>query len=66
LEALLNKTIPVNFADWRPGDQRIYISNINRVKEELEWEPTIDPLSGVEGLLQWVLDHLNLLERVLK
>ncbi|MGH2542635.1 MAG: NAD-dependent epimerase/dehydratase family protein, partial [Ardenticatenaceae bacterium] len=35
LEELLGHPIPVRYADWRPGDQRVYISNIDKIRREL-------------------------------
>ncbi|MCC6018825.1 MAG: hypothetical protein LM601_07335 [Candidatus Verstraetearchaeota archaeon] len=29
----------VSFAGWRPADQKVYISNINKAKALLSWEP---------------------------
>jgi CDP-paratose 2-epimerase len=29
----------ISFAEWRPADQRVYISNINKAKVLLNWEP---------------------------
>ncbi len=42
------------FDDWRPGDQKIYVSDINRVKEYLGWEPRIGKEEGVRALWDWV------------
>lgn len=52
---------PVNytFADWRPGDQPCYISDISKAKRVLGWEPRIGTEEGLERLLEWVTSHLD-------
>jgi CDP-paratose 2-epimerase len=54
LQELQGREIPVTYGDWRPGDQKVYISNVARAKKELGWEPKISKREGVEKLLQWV------------
>ena len=53
LEVLLNKKIPLAFSDWRPGDQKVYISDIRKIKHDLGWEPHIDFPLGLQGLVEW-------------
>ncbi|MCB1009307.1 MAG: GDP-mannose 4,6-dehydratase [Acidobacteria bacterium] len=54
LGELQGREIPVTFGDWRPGDQKVYISNVAHAKECFGWEPTISKREGVEKLLDWV------------
>ena len=42
------------FADWRPGDQPIYVSDIRKAKRELEWEPAVGCSEGVDMLHRWI------------
>jgi len=42
---------------WRPGDQRIYVSDIRRAKDELGWQPRIDWRTGVGSVHSWVKAH---------
>jgi len=58
LEALLGSEIPVNWvADWRPGDQRIYISDIRKIKDELGWQPKVSFPDGVQRIFNWVKEN---------
>ena len=58
LEALLESEIPVNWvADWRPGDQRIYISDIRKIKTELGWQPQVSFPDGVQRIFNWVKEN---------
>jgi len=54
LEKLTGKKISYSFADWRPGDQKIYISGIKRAKTGFGWEPVIKVDEGLKRLLNWV------------
>ena len=44
----------VRFSDWRPHDQKVYVSDIRKAKHKLGWEPTVDPVTGVRRLAEWV------------
>ncbi|HVH14789.1 MAG TPA: NAD-dependent epimerase/dehydratase family protein [Candidatus Angelobacter sp.] len=48
------------YQDWRPADQKVYISDIRKAREELAWKPTIRPLEGVKRVLSWALENKNL------
>ncbi|MGC9398487.1 MAG: GDP-mannose 4,6-dehydratase [Anaerolineae bacterium] len=60
LEQLLGQRIDVTWADWRPGDQRIYVSDIRKAQRELGWHPQVGVEEGVRRLYDWVVDHLDL------
>jgi len=48
------------FDDWRPSDQKVYISDISKVSKKLDWAPEISPESGVKLLAGWVKDNLKM------
>jgi len=54
LEHLANRKIEVAFGDWRPGDQRLYVSDIRKAGRELGWLPKVDVEEGVKRLFDWV------------
>jgi CDP-paratose 2-epimerase len=54
LEILKGEKIPVRYDDWRPGDQKVYVSNIKQVEKELDWKPQIPAIEGVKRLYDWV------------
>ncbi len=62
LEVLKGRRIPVRYDDWRPGDQRIYVSNIRRVAAELGWTPQVSATEGVARLYDWVCRNRNLFQ----
>ncbi|MCM8793286.1 MAG: GDP-mannose 4,6-dehydratase [Candidatus Omnitrophica bacterium] len=54
------KTSPkINFSEWRPSDQRVYISDITKVSRVLKWKPKVNPEEGIERLLFWVKKNLE-------
>jgi CDP-paratose 2-epimerase len=54
LEALAGRDIPVRWTDWRPGDQPVFVSNINKAARQLAWQPQVSMAHGVERLWKWV------------
>lgn len=54
LERLLGRPIQVETGDWRPGDQRIFVSDIRKAAEELNWQPKVSVVDGIAKLLEWV------------
>lgn len=60
LEKLFKRPLSPSFAPWRPGDQSIYISNIQKAKEDFLWEPYVDIEKGIEMLYTWVLQNKRL------
>ncbi|MBN3038585.1 MAG: NAD-dependent epimerase/dehydratase family protein [Candidatus Omnitrophica bacterium] len=53
LDKELNSTTKVNFSNWRPLDQKVYISNIDKLKEKLNWQPEIPIQEGTRRLIKW-------------
>lgn len=51
---------PPSYMDWRPGDQKIYISNISKVKDLLRWEPKVTVKEGIKFLHEWVVENQSI------
>lgn len=64
LQQLLGRKVPVSYEDWRPGDQRVYVSNIDKIGRELGWSPQIGVRQGVTRLFNWVKEHLHLFSHI--
>jgi CDP-paratose 2-epimerase len=60
LERKLNKKISYSFSDWRPADQKVYISDIRKAEKLLGWKPLVKPKEGVEQLIKWVYENKEL------
>jgi CDP-paratose 2-epimerase len=57
LEHRLGRSIPLRWADWRPGDQRVYISDIRKLGRALDWKPRINIGEGITQLIDWVEEN---------
>ncbi len=62
LESLAGRPLVAVHHQWRPGDQRIYVSDIRKAKEMLGWQPTVSPSEGIERLWNWVVAHSELFQ----
>ncbi len=60
LKDLLGRDIPVKHADWRPGDQPVYISDIRKMEHDVGWCPAVSVQDGVARLTEWVCQHQDL------
>ena len=57
LEYLSGRKVAYSFADWRPGDQPIYVSDIRRARVDLNWSPSVSAKEGVAKLYDWVVQN---------
>jgi CDP-paratose 2-epimerase len=46
--------VAVGFSGWRPGDQRVYVSDVARVGAELGWTPSTSVADGTRRLREWL------------
>jgi CDP-paratose 2-epimerase len=53
LEGLIGHPIPVTYDDWRPGDQRIFVSDVTKAERVLGWRPTTTREEGIRHLFEW-------------
>lgn len=53
LESKTGSRTDISFDDWREGDQKVYVSDISRAVDHLDWEPQISLDEGVERFLSW-------------
>jgi CDP-paratose 2-epimerase len=60
LEKFFGKKIPLRFSDWRPGDQPVFVCDINKAKKAFGWSPKVKPEEGVKKLYEWVKDNKEL------
>jgi len=63
LEKKLGREIKHKFSDWRPGDQKVFVSDISKAKKEFGWEPKISAEKGVGLLIDWAKDNINLFKK---
>ncbi|HUZ14410.1 MAG TPA: SDR family NAD(P)-dependent oxidoreductase [Caulobacteraceae bacterium] len=53
-QRLLRRPIQIEFAPWRAGDQRWYVSDASRARQALGLGEPVDWRAGVASLLQWL------------
>jgi len=53
LESQTGMRPTIDFDDWREGDQKVYVSDIARAKQALNWEPQVDFEDGIDRFLNW-------------
>ncbi len=57
IQELYTKPLAVEFADWRPGDQKIFCADVSKAQRDFGWQPTTTIPDGVQRLYQWVKEH---------
>ena len=57
IERRIGGSLDPAFADWRPGDQRVFVADIAKAKRLLGWSPKVDVTEGLDRLLNWVAEH---------
>ena len=62
LEQLIGREIPVTWSDWRPGDQKIFVSDIRKAGEYIQWSPKVGVVEGITRLYNWVIENKSLFE----
>ena len=60
LARLAGREIAVTYADWRAGDQPVFVSDIRKAERELGWRPRVGVSEGIEHLWRWVDSHPEL------
>jgi CDP-paratose 2-epimerase len=60
LEEMTGRPIDVDFEGWRPGDQRVYISDITKAGRDLGWTPGVSATQGLRRLFDWVSSNPSL------
>jgi len=56
IESLHGESPAVRMHDWRPGDQRYYVSDTHKFKSATGWAPKVSVRKGVERLLEWLME----------
>lgn len=60
LSKIVGKEItPEAFRDWRPGDQPVFVSNIDKAAHDFSWSPEVGPSLGIQRLSEWVKANLE-------
>jgi CDP-paratose 2-epimerase len=60
LEHRLGRPLDPPYADWRPGDQRVFVADIRKAERLLGWSPRVSTSEGISLLLDWVQANSDL------
>lgn len=61
LEKRLQRPFTHSFDEWRPGDQRVFISNVTKAQRAFGWSPRTPVAEGVNKMVDWQVEHEALL-----
>ena len=50
----LHGSVAVHFGDWRPSDQRYYVSDTSKLQAAIGWSPRVNVANGIERMYQWL------------
>jgi len=60
LRPLIDKLPSTDFDEFRPGDQKIYVSDIRKAQTQLGWAPSVKIAEGLGMLVNsWKMDRQN-------
>jgi len=54
IQKLTGKKLKVKFDNWRPSDQKVYVSDIGKVSKALDWKQKVRVKEGIQRLIEWV------------
>lgn len=57
IENLLGRCPKISFSNWRPSDQKVYVSDISKIKRVIGWQPKISVKEGIKRLTDWVVKN---------
>ncbi len=60
IEDLIGRPVPLEFSDWRAGDQRYFVADTRRATQELGLKAAKGWREGVAGLADWLADAREL------
>ena len=63
---LTGTALTMSSADWRAGDQKIYISDISALSRDLGWKPKVGVSEGLSLLVDWLKQNSHLIRAVLR
>ncbi len=54
LEKELDIQLKYEAKPWRQSDQKVFIADIRKAKEDFGWKPNLDTVTGLKNMIQWV------------
>jgi CDP-paratose 2-epimerase len=60
LEEHFGRRLDPPHAEWRPGDQRVFVADVRKAGRMLSWRPKVSTADGVARLLGWIGENKHL------
>ncbi len=57
MEQLDSRRMPIRYSDWRPGDQKYYVSDHSKFTHATGWRPKVSVQEGVQRLYHWLAEE---------
>jgi len=66
LNKKVNPMLSVGYAQWRSGDQPVYVSDVSSAKQDFGWQPNVNCTVGIQYLVDWVQANKQTIGTVLE
>jgi CDP-paratose 2-epimerase len=57
LSKLSGKEVEFSLADWRPGDQKVFVADTRKAQQILGWRAQVETSEGLQKLFTWVSEN---------
>ena len=64
IENKIGRSFTCARADWRPGDQKVFICDIRKAKATLGWDPKVSVDQGLGRLIEWVKSEQKTISQI--
>ncbi len=64
IEEKTGKRPEYGYSEWRPGDQKIYVSDISKIESSIGWSPKIGVKEGVYMMIDWISERREIFKRL--
>ena len=64
LQRILGKLPPVDYGQFRPGDQKVYVSDIRKAQQHLDWAPRVGVMEGLRQMVEQLSPMCSIIARV--
>lgn len=64
LEQLMGRKLDIRWSDWRPGDQKVFVSDVRKAARDFDWVPRTSVQAGIEKLFGWMKNNMELFRKV--
>ena len=65
LKTRFGRSTEVNYTDWRPGDQLVFVADLAKARKDFNWYPRVGVYDGLDRLYEWICREQDLLRAVL-